>query len=143
MLTTLPLEAFVCREVLLTYFYPHEAHHRTRHVVVTTALVLGATLLALLTCDLGAVFELVGATSACVLAYVMPPLCYLRLSRTRSLPRRVAAWACVVFGLAVMVVSVVMTVRKMIRRRCFDGSVPCPGGRMEQWSDLVADGCAR
>lgn len=57
-----------------------------------------------MTCDLGAVFELIGATSACVLAYVLPPLCYVRLSE-RSW-RMVPAVGCVVFGVGVLGVSV-------------------------------------
>ena len=112
MLTTLPLEAFVCREVMLTYFYPYSPHSIPRHVIITTGLVLSATLLSLLTCDLGAVFELIGATSACALAYIMPPLCYIRLS-TRSW-RTWLAWAVVAFGVAVMCISTALTVGKMV-----------------------------
>ena len=69
--------------------------------------------LALLTCDLGAVFELIGATSACALAYILPPLCYIKLS-TRSW-KTVPAAACVVFGFVVMFISVIQAVAKMIR----------------------------
>ena len=116
MLTTLPLEAFVCREVLLEYFHPFSpAFSTTRHVLYTTGLVLAATLLALLTCDLGAVFELVGATSACALAYILPPLCFLKLRRWRWDWEAGAAVACVVFGAAVLVVSVVLAVGKLVR----------------------------
>ena len=113
MLTTLPLEAFVCREVLLTYFHGTAAHSAPRHVLYTAALVLAATLLALLTSDLGAVFELVGAVSACPLAYILPPLCFLKLRRWRWDRPTAAAAACVAFGVAVLVVSVVLSVRKM------------------------------
>ena len=103
MLTTLPLETFVCREVLLNYFYPGAPYHRLRHVVMTTSLVLTATGLSLLTCDLGAVFELIGATSACALAYILPPLCYIRLS-TRSWRTGLAVLV-VLFGIGVMAIS--------------------------------------
>jgi len=68
--------------------------------------------LSLVTCDLGAVFELIGATSACALAYILPPLCYLKLS-TRSW-KTVPAIVCVVFGVAVMGISLVQAVAKII-----------------------------
>ena len=130
MLTTLPLEAFVCREVMLNYFHPYvEASSGGKtplglHVMYTTGLVVGVVLLSLLTCDLGAVFEIIGATSAASLAFVFPPLCWLWLTgRGRRAKgdgvagpvRRIAwkrwgAWTTVVFGTVVAAVSVVMAV---------------------------------
>ncbi|KAL3962289.1 hypothetical protein ACCO45_003812 [Purpureocillium lilacinum] len=112
MLTTLPLEAFVCREVMLTYWYPDEPFNLRRHLIFSTALVAGATGISLLTCDLGVVFELVGATSAVAMAYILPPMCYIKLT-TRSW-RTYMAYAVVVFGVAVMVISVIQAVGKMI-----------------------------
>lgn len=113
MLTTLPLEAFVCREVMLEYFWPGRPFNFWLHVTLTTGLVLSAMLVSLTTCDLGVVFELVGATSACALAYILPPLCYVRLS-TRSW-RTYAAWAVIAFGCVVMVISVVQAITKAVR----------------------------
>jgi len=69
--------------------------------------------LSLFTCDLGAVFELIGATSACALAYILPPLCYIKLS-TRSW-KTFAAMACVVFGCVVLSISLLLAVAKIIR----------------------------
>lgn len=84
MLTTLPLEAFVCREVMTEYYFPREHFDPNRHLIFTTALVISATMVSLLTCDLGIVFELVGATSACALAYILPPLCFIKLTKRRT-----------------------------------------------------------
>lgn len=112
MLTTLPLEAFVCREVMLTYWYPDEDFNLRRHVLFSTGLVASATVISLLTCDLGIVFEFVGATSAVAMAYILPPMCYIKLT-TRSW-RTYVAYAVVVFGVAVMVISVMQAVVKMI-----------------------------
>ncbi|KAG5951823.1 hypothetical protein E4U53_002174 [Claviceps sorghi] len=112
MLTTLPLEAFVCREVMLTYWYPNEGFHLGRHVVLSTGLVVCATAMSLLTCDLGIVFELVGATSAVAMAYILPPMCYIKLT-TRSW-RTYVAYAVVVFGVAVMAISVIQALEKMV-----------------------------
>jgi sodium-coupled neutral amino acid transporter 11 len=112
MLTTLPLEAFVCREVMITYWWPDEPFNLRRHVVISTGVVGAATAFSLLTCDLGAVFELVGATSAVAMAYILPPMCYIKLT-TRSW-RTYLAYAVVFFGGAVMVISVVQAIQKMV-----------------------------
>ncbi|KAF3085511.1 hypothetical protein TWF569_002204 [Orbilia oligospora] len=112
MLTTLPLEAFVCREVMIGYWYPGSPFEMKRHIIFTTGLIISALLISLFTCDLGAVFELIGATSACALAYILPPLCYIKLS-TRSW-RTVLAWGCVGFGALVLVISLVQAVVKIL-----------------------------
>jgi solute carrier family 38 (sodium-coupled neutral amino acid transporter), member 11 len=111
MLTTLPLEAFVCREVMNNYWFPDEPFHPNRHIIFTTALVVSAMTMSLITCDLGVVFELFGATSACALAYILPPLCYIKLAKRSS--KTYIAIAVVVFGCAVMAISVFKTMVKM------------------------------
>ncbi|KIW82580.1 hypothetical protein Z517_05607 [Fonsecaea pedrosoi CBS 271.37] len=113
MLTTLPLECFVCREVMNNYWFPEEPYQPNRHLIFSSALVVSAMAISLITCDLGAVFELIGATSACALAYILPPLCYIKLS-TRSW-KTIPAVACIVFGFAVMGVSLVLAMKKMIK----------------------------
>lgn len=105
MLSTLPLECFVCREVMFNYWFPNEPYNMNLHLIFTTSLVITAMAMSLITCDLGAVFELVGATSACALAYILPPLCYIRLSK-RSW-KTIPAVVCTVFGFTVMVISLV------------------------------------
>ncbi|OKL58944.1 hypothetical protein UA08_05700 [Talaromyces atroroseus] len=114
MLTTLPLEAFVCRSVMTTYYFPDEPFHPTRHIYFTTVLVLASMFLALITCDLGAVFELIGATSAAALAYVLPPLCYVKLSNS-SHKAKIPAYACIVFGTVVMGISLLQAIGRIIR----------------------------
>ena len=113
MLTTLPLEAFVCREVMLNYYFPGEPFNMHLHLIFSTSLVISATVLSVMTCDLGSVFELVGATSACAMAYILPPLCYIKLS-SRSWKTYVAI-AIVIFGCGVMVISTLQAVGKIIR----------------------------
>lgn len=113
MLTTLPLECFVCREVLETYFFPTSAYSPNRHILLTTALVVSAMLLSLLTCDLGAVFEIIGATSACMLAYILPPMCFIKLSR-KGWSDKAPAYVCIVFGVGVMVISLGMSIRRIV-----------------------------
>ncbi|KAI1295844.1 hypothetical protein EDD11_007702, partial [Mortierella claussenii] len=106
MFTTLPLEAFVCREVIETYYYPGAPFSTKRHFIITTGLVGIALSIALLTCDLGFVLEVTGGFSATALAFILPPLCYLRLASgtiwsTKKLPHL----TCLVFGVAVMILS--------------------------------------
>ncbi|CAN9440362.1 unnamed protein product [Alternaria alternata] len=110
MLTTLPLEAFVCREVMNNYWFPEEPYHPNRHLIFTTSLVVSALTLSLLTCDLGIVFELFGATSACALAFILPPLCYMKLSQRSS--KTYLAGAVAAFGCTVMVISIIKTTSK-------------------------------
>ncbi|KAI2631915.1 transmembrane amino acid transporter protein-domain-containing protein [Hypoxylon sp. NC1633] len=113
MLTTLPLEAFVCREVMLNYWFPNEPFNMNLHLIFSSTLVVSAMTLSLVTCDLGVVFELVGATSACALAYILPPLCYIKLS-SRSWKTYVAMGV-VAFGCAVMIISMFQAVGKVIK----------------------------
>ncbi|OTB04141.1 hypothetical protein M426DRAFT_59079 [Hypoxylon sp. CI-4A] len=120
MLTTLPLEAFVCREVMINYWFPNEPFNMNLHLIFSSALVVSAMTLSLVTCDLGVVFELVGATSACALAYILPPLCYIKLS-SRSWKTYVAM--CIVaFGCAVMVISMFQAIGKVIKGSSASGA---------------------
>lgn len=111
MLSTLPLECFVCREVIFNYWFPHEPFHMNLHILFTTMLIVAALAISMITCDLGAVFELVGSTSACTLAYVLPSLCYIKLAQWswKSIPAAV----CACFGFTVMIISLVQ-VRKSL-----------------------------
>ncbi|GAA5903767.1 hypothetical protein JCM5296_003918 [Sporobolomyces johnsonii] len=118
MFATLPLEAFVCREVAETYFWPDEKEfNKRRHVLITTGLVFSALLVSLITCDLGLILELAGGFSATALAYLFPAACFLRLSGhgPQQAPQRIAAWACAAFGIAVMVLSTFLSIRKAIK----------------------------
>ena len=114
MLTTLPLECFVCREVMTLYYFPHEPWNPNRHLIFTSSLVVSAMALALMTCDLGVVFELVGATSACALAYILPPLCFIKLTKRRTW-ETYAAYACITFGCTVMSISLILAITQIIR----------------------------
>lgn len=98
---------------MTNYWFADEPFNPNRHLILSTALVVSAMTMSLLTCDLGAVFELIGATSACALAYILPPMCYIKLS-TRSW-KTVPAVICVVFGVVVMGISLVQAMTKIIR----------------------------
>lgn len=112
MLTTLPLEAFVCREVMNEYWFADEPYHPNRHIIFTTSLVVSALTLSLMTCDLGVVFELFGATSACALAFILPPLCFIKLTKKRD-KQTYMAMGVVAFGCTVLVISMIKTTSKL------------------------------
>lgn len=114
MLTTLPLEIFVCREVFTTYFWPGGEFKWVRHIVTTTVMMLTAMCVALITCNLGVILELVGATSACVMAYILPPLCYLKLTKNKSLKEKAPYYLVAGFGVLVMMFSTIQSLLKIV-----------------------------
>ena len=77
-----------------------------------TTLPLSALTLSLMTCDLGVVFELFGATSACALAFILPPLCFIKLTKKRT-AETYLAMGVVAFGCTVLVISMIKTTTKM------------------------------
>lgn len=139
MLTTFPLEIFVVRDVLKDIVLAGQsgasnstAHlelSRTQHFVITTVLVFSSMAVSLFTCNLGMILELIGATSASLMAYIIPPLCFLKLSWDRISYKQASStektqfilWkalpsiACTLFGVAVMFISSYMTIRNSIR----------------------------
>jgi sodium-coupled neutral amino acid transporter 11 len=59
MFLTIPLECFVCREVVLELLYPHETcPPLLAHVASTLSIILTSMVISLSTCDLGLVLEL-------------------------------------------------------------------------------------
>lgn len=116
MLATLPLEVFVCRSVMTTFYFPDEPYNPNRHIIFTTALVVTSVVLSLMTCDLGSVLELIGATSASVLAYILPPLCYIKLSR-QSWKSQIPAYLCIAFGTTVLCISVIQVVVQTVKSK--------------------------
>ncbi|KAH7923402.1 hypothetical protein BV22DRAFT_1120845 [Leucogyrophana mollusca] len=115
MFTTLPLELFVCREVIEQYFFSHEGYNPQRHVFFTTSILFASMLLALITCDLGVTLEITGGVSATALAFIFPAACFLKLTDAR-IPwhsrTKLPAWACLIFGVAVMSVSLFLALGK-------------------------------
>ncbi|TFK75433.1 amino acid transporter [Pluteus cervinus] len=115
MFTTLPLELFVCREVIEQFFFSHEAFNMQRHVFFTTTILFAAMLVSLVTCDLGVMLEITGGVSATAFAFIFPAACYLKLSDQRApwySRTKLPAVACSGFGLVVMVISLILALGK-------------------------------
>lgn len=116
MVTTLPLEIFVCREVLQEYIWPDRRVSTRIHAFVTTVLIVLAMSVSLFTCNLGVILELVGASSASCMAYILPPMCYLRLSvRSPWSAQKVACYVSIVFGVLVMTISTIQSLMALIK----------------------------
>ncbi|KAG1802709.1 amino acid transporter [Suillus plorans] len=115
MFTTLPLELFVCREVIEQYFFSHESYNIQRHVFFTSTILFSSMLLSLITCDLGVTLEITGGVSATALAYIFPAACYLKLTDPH-VPwysrAKLPAAACLAFGVAVMSVSLLQVIQR-------------------------------
>ncbi|KAI9365910.1 transmembrane amino acid transporter protein-domain-containing protein [Pilaira anomala] len=115
MFTTIPLEAFVCREVIETFYWPAAPFDKIRHFVITSVLILITLIISLLTCNLGIVLELTGGFSATVLAFVLPPMCFLKLATGSIWERgKIPHWLCMLFGTAIMVISTFYSLKKAI-----------------------------
>lgn len=127
MLTTFPLEIFVVRDVIKDIMVELQNElSRMQHFTVTLILVFSSMAVALFTCNLGLVLELIGATSASLMAYIIPPLCYLKLSwdqfawgqasrqqKTEFVVKKVLPCVgCVLFGVLVMLISSYMSIRQ-------------------------------
>ncbi|CCM01461.1 uncharacterized protein FIBRA_03515 [Fibroporia radiculosa] len=116
MFTTLPLELFVCREVIEQFFFPHEPFNMQRHVFFTTVILCSSMIIALITCDLGVMLEITGGASATALAFIFPAACYLRLADlgpswySRS---KLPAVICVAFGTVVLAISLFLALGKV------------------------------
>lgn len=78
-------------------------------------MILLALTVSLLTCNLGIVLELTGGFSATALAYILPPLCYLKLAGGSLFQlNKLKHWACLLFGLLIMVVSTFYSLQKIV-----------------------------
>ncbi|KAH3899611.1 related to Vacuolar amino acid transporter 2 [Saccharomycodes ludwigii] len=122
MLTTFPLEVFVLRDVIrdLLYFNVHSDTpvelSSMLHFTVTTIIVLITMGISLTTCNLGALLELVGATTASLMAYILPPYCNLKLiGNNKTLWEKKRHYFCIFFGFAVLIISTTQTIISAIK----------------------------
>ncbi|KAI8969563.1 AAAP amino acid permease [Trametes punicea] len=115
MFTTLPLELFVCREVIEQYFFENEPFNMQRHVFFTTAILCSSMIISMITCDLGVMLEITGGASATALAFIFPAACYLQL-KAPSAPwharAKLPAVLCAAFGAVVLCISLFLALGK-------------------------------
>ncbi|KAI1796393.1 amino acid transporter [Ganoderma leucocontextum] len=115
MFTTLPLELFVCREVIEQYFFQHESFNMQRHVFFTTAILCSSMIIAIITCDLGVMLEITGGVSATALAFIFPAMCYIKLSAPHEpwySRAKLPSVICASFGVVVLCISLFLALGK-------------------------------
>lgn len=115
MLLTFPMECIVCREVILNYLnrkesIPDDKSSDFQHYSITLLLVITSLLISLVTCDLGFVLELTGGFSATALAFILPAICYLKLSSKSWNIVHYCCLASVIFGTVVMVLATSLSI---------------------------------
>ncbi|SCV03104.1 LANO_0G02168g1_1 [Lachancea nothofagi CBS 11611] len=119
MLTTFPLEIFVLRDVIrdLIYFNTPTSNDQPialslkLHFIITSITVFSTMVISFTTCNLGALFELIGATTASLMAYILPPSVNLILTGAKKTRRqKIPHYACIFFGFAIMTVSSTQTI---------------------------------
>ncbi|CAR28995.1 hypothetical protein ZYGR_0W00230 [Zygosaccharomyces rouxii] len=116
MLTTFPLEIFVLRDVIASFIGGHQPNgdpnvlSKSNHFIITTILVFGTMSISLLTCNLGAIFELIGATTASMMAYILPPWVNLLLTSDKTFRQKLPHFACIAFGFSIMLISSIQTI---------------------------------
>ncbi|KAJ2584851.1 hypothetical protein GGH95_000011 [Coemansia sp. RSA 1836] len=118
MITTFPMETLVAREVIDSLVFRGQAFSMKRHVWTTTALCAAGLAVGETVCNLGVLLELTGGMSASFLAFILPSACFIKLSSS-STPlysrKLVGHWLCMLFGVTVMVLSTVLSIRNAAR----------------------------
>uniref|UniRef100_A0A1I8GZ16 Putative sodium-coupled neutral amino acid transporter 11 n=2 Tax=Macrostomum lignano TaxID=282301 RepID=A0A1I8GZ16_9PLAT len=120
---TYPMECFVVREVVENYFFQHPPP-LWRHILLTTGIVALAYLVSMTTSCVSIVLEINGVLTAAPLAYILPPLCVMRLQnepffRMPNLPMLATA----AFGIVVAVSGLIVVAMELAEGvRCSEGS---------------------
>lgn len=128
MITTIPLEVFVIKEVLKDLYniykkrknplFEFQSFTKSQTLMLTGLLIVFAEIVAMNTCNLGAVLELVGATSGSTLAYILPPLCRNKMTKeNKSKLQQLPYYACATFGFLVMILSSGQTIMESFKHR--------------------------
>ncbi|XP_052803329.1 putative sodium-coupled neutral amino acid transporter 11 [Mya arenaria] len=109
---TYPIECFVTREVVENAFFPNsDQPPMWRHVVITVTIAIVVCAFSMSTDCLGIVLELNGVMAAAPLAFIIPPLCVMKLRQEPVLSRNnVIPIAIATFGTLVAVVGFIMAV---------------------------------
>eukprot|EP00035_Acanthoeca_spectabilis_P031672 m.15235 g.15235 ORF g.15235 m.15235 type:complete len:459 (+) comp4890_c0_seq2:336-1712(+) len=112
---TYPIECFVAREVIVECFFAGGLTLRN-HILVTLAICGSVLAIALLTNDLGLVFEINGVVCANILAYSLPGFLGAVAFRDKSItdPERYKPVLLLIFGAAVFLIGVVMIVLEQL-----------------------------
>ncbi|KAJ1900156.1 hypothetical protein LPJ66_001649 [Kickxella alabastrina] len=118
MITTFPMETLVAREVLESLWFGSGCEFSLRrHVLVTTLLCGVGLFVGETVCNLGLLLELTGGMSASFLAFILPSACFIKLTSREMVvsKKTLPHWLCICFGLTVMVLSTVLSIRHAMK----------------------------
>ncbi|XP_076031446.1 uncharacterized protein LOC143019568 [Oratosquilla oratoria] len=104
-----------------------------RRCLVRTSIVLVGIVVALGIPDFGRIMAVIGATSGCIMSFILPPICYMRLCdapearRKLSIPTRVALCTVVILGISGGVIATYMALSAIASQSSFSASCFSPG----------------
>eukprot|EP01098_Paradermamoeba_levis_P001591 TRINITY_DN11867_c0_g1_i1.p1 TRINITY_DN11867_c0_g1~~TRINITY_DN11867_c0_g1_i1.p1 ORF type:complete len:455 (-),score=65.08 TRINITY_DN11867_c0_g1_i1:47-1411(-) len=106
---SVPYSVFIPRVALyslISLFLGKKIKHVFFHVLMTALIVGTGCVIAEFVTDLGTLFELVGAISAVGIAFIIPPIIFLKLEPGQwSSPKKIANILVLIFGISVMTLS--------------------------------------
>lgn len=97
----------------LTY---QEQNNEKYHTIITLLLVLSSMGISLTTCNLGALFELIGSTTASIMAFILPPLTHIILTKDseHTFSEKLPYYSVIIFGFLVMIISSSQTISESL-----------------------------
>ncbi|XP_033761730.1 putative sodium-coupled neutral amino acid transporter 11 isoform X2 [Pecten maximus] len=110
---TYPVECFVTREVLSNALFPTmtEELPLSRHIGITVGVSIITVIVSMATDCLGIVFTVNGVLVACPLAFIIPPVCVMKLRQEPLLSKNnIVAILVAIFGTLVVIIGVVMAI---------------------------------
>jgi len=111
LILTYPIQVFTSREVIEVGFFKNRPKSWIRHVIITISLIAVATAVSMVTDCLGLVIEIAGCFSASPLAFLFPPVCYMKLKNKGFMRRKyIPLWLLTIFGVAVMILGTIMAI---------------------------------
>lgn len=115
-ITTFPLECFVCRDIIQTTFFKSYEPSEIRHAIITILLVVSVTAISLITDRLGLIMEVTGIIAAIPYAFIFPPALYLKLDPNASILHsgKVLAVLQLAFGVVFFVLGLTGCILKLI-----------------------------
>lgn len=119
---SLPYNCFMPRQGLMCMIYSciparfseNKTVDNVLHYVTTLVISISVVVIAFFVSDLGATFEIIGGVSACTIAYIIPPLLNLRLSKGWFTPNKAASVIVLMCGIFIFCGSLGATVYRLV-----------------------------
>ncbi|KAL5262241.1 hypothetical protein ACHWQZ_G007832 [Mnemiopsis leidyi] len=115
--TTFPLECFVCRDIIQSTLFNGREPSEIRHAAITCGIVAATSLISLVTDKLGLLLEVAGIVAAIPYAFIFPPALYLKLDPNGSQAHvgKISAILMLTFGCIFFVLGMTGLIMKIVR----------------------------